>query len=401
MRTVRIFALMSMVFAGLLFAAGCEKKSNITQGEKSQLAASVDDWQYPHSQLKNLIDMLPEKERVKYDSPAGRAELVDYVIQQEVLFKAAQEEGLEKNEDVKKQIEEATRKIIIARYYNKFVKERAAPTEEEIHDYYENNEERFTNQAILKGQHIFSKDRQKLLNIKKRIENGEKMTTLAHKLSEDELTRPDGGDLGYFNPGGYIRFVGYSKQFSEAVFNLEVGVVSDPIKFEKGYSIVRINSKKPEHLRPYEDVKPDIINVLTNQRLEAVQDEVFSELKKRYEIHNYIKEELRATERTPEELWNLAQTSTNSFDRLNIYRQIYEKHPDSKYAAQALFMAGFVYSEELNDQYKADKTLRKVIAQYPETDVAKSARWMVDNLGKEMPDFDDLDELNKKISEKK
>ena len=54
------------------------------------------------------------------------------------------------------------------------------------------------------------------------------------------------------------------------------------------------------------------------------------------------------TERTPEELWNLAQNSTDSYQRIRYYEQIVEKFPDNKYAPEALFMIGF--AEELKSR---------------------------------------------------
>jgi hypothetical protein len=47
----------------------------------------------------------------------------------------------------------------------------------------------------------------------------------------------------------------------------------------------------------------------------------------------------------------------------------------------------------------ADKTFTKVINFYPETEMAETARWMRDNLGDELPEFQNVDELNKRVQE--
>jgi EpsD family peptidyl-prolyl cis-trans isomerase len=392
------FIIALLVF-GFALPFGCSKKQQPPASEREKLAARVDDWRLSRSELNGIVENLPDNQKAKYNTPEGKADLAGMLIEEELYYKDGMAKHMAKNEALQKRIEDATRKIVIDEYYKEYVENRAKPSDEEMYDYYQANPERFTTQAVLRAQHIFSKDKQKLVDLKKRIEAGEKMTTLAHKYSEDDLTRGDGGDLGYFNKGGYVRFIGYSKPWSDAVFNLEEGVVSDPIKFERGYSIVRVNRKKPAALKSYEDVKDEIATLLIKNRIADVRKEVVGELSKNFSVDNYLQEEIDRVQRTPEELWNLAQNSTDSNRRLSTYQQIVDKFPTSSYAPQALFMVGFVYAEELKDNYNAEETFRKVLRAYPDTDIAKSATWMLDNLGKPMPDFENLDDLNKKISE--
>lgn len=399
MRIMRTAAVLLMVLMAItVVITGCGEKQKV-ETDDSNIVARVNDWTLTSTQLDNIIDKLPENQKTKYSTPEGRAEFVSLMIEEELYHQAGLERHLEDEAGVQKKIDDATRRIIISEYFARYVNERAIPTDEEMHDYYESHKDKFTTQAVLRAQHIFSKDRDKLVELKKRIENGEKMTTLAHKYSEDELTKKDGGDLGYFNPGGYVRFIGYSKKWSDAVFALEKGVVSDPIEFEKGYSIVRVNRTKPATLKPYEDVKDDIEQIISTQRIDQVRKDVVAELSQDNTVVNVLQRELDKIQRTPEELWNLAQTSTDSHRRLKVYNEIVEKFPESDYAPQALFMMGFVYAEELKDQYNADQVFSRVVKEYPGTDIAKSAKWMLQNMGKPMPDFEDLDDLNKKISE--
>lgn len=388
----------ALLIVGLSMPFGCSKKQP-SATEKEQLAVKVDKWTLTRSELNQMVESLPDNQKSKFNTPEGKAELAGMMIEEELYYKDALAKQMLKDESLKKKIEEATRKIVINEYYLKYVAQKAQPSDEEMYAYYQAHPDRFTTQAVLRAQHIFSKDRNKLVDLKKRIEAGEKMTTLAHKFTEDELTRGDGGDLGYFNLGGYVRFVGYSKAWSNAVFDLEEGVVSDPIKFEKGYSIVRVNRKKPAELKSYEDVKNEIATLLSNNRIADVRKEVVAGLSKNHTVANYLQEELDRVQRTPEEMWNLAQSITDSQRRLSTYQQIVNKFPESSYASQALFMVGFVYAEELKDNYNAEQTFAKVVRDYPGTDVARSAQWMLENLGKPMPDFENLDELNKRISE--
>ena len=63
-------------------------------------------------------------------------------------------------------------------------------------------------------------------------------------------------------------------------------------------------------------------------------------------------------------------------------------------------MVGFVYTEELQDNVQADRYFLRVINEYPDADVAKSARWMRKNLNEPMPEFEDIDDIHDHIEEK-
>jgi hypothetical protein len=66
-----------------------------------------------------------------------------------------------------------------------------------------------------------------------------------------------------------------------------------------------------------------------------------------------------------------------------------------------MFMIGFVYAEELKDVSMADHTFAQLIEKYPDSEMARTARWMQENLHEPLPKFDDLDDLNQQINNEK
>jgi peptidyl-prolyl cis-trans isomerase C len=384
-----------------LAALACSKKAEQVQDSdrSEQLAASVGDWSITREYLEEYLQRLPQKQ--KYDSPEGRAILAGKLMQEELAFREAKRLDLASREDVKKKLDEATRGILVAAYLDEIVDPEARPTDQEMHDYYESHQDNFTQLETLRAQHIFSTDKAKLEEIKQRVvEGGEKFTTMAHLYSEDAVTQADGGDLGYFNPGGYIRGVGYSKEFTDAVVQMEPGEVYGPIKWEKGYSLVRVNEKRPAVLRPYDEVSEEIASRLAREKLDMVRDQHFAEVEKRYPARNYLRESYEKTHRGPEELFNYAQDAVDPQQRIAAFQQVVDQYPQDPHAPQALFMVGFVYAEELKDYIMADKKFNEVIAKYPESELAQTARWMIDNLQEPLPQFEDLDDLNRQIEAK-
>jgi foldase protein PrsA len=71
-----------------------------------------------------------------------------------------------------------------------------------------------------------------------RLKGGEDFSAVAKEVSDDEITKEYGGDLGFFGRGEMV------PEFEEAAFGLEVGQISDVIKTDYGYHIVKTTDKK-------------------------------------------------------------------------------------------------------------------------------------------------------------
>jgi len=209
-----------VVFVAMAFVIGCSGKKETAEEQAAKYAARVDSWKLTRDDLTKLIETLPEHQQAKYKTFEGKVELADRFIQEELYYREALKKKLKNDEKIRDQVEKYQRSLLAAEYFNREIKPKAFPTEDEIKDYYDANKDKYTIQPIARAQHILSSDSLKLVGFKKRVEDGEPFTALANKYSEDELTRPDGGDLGYFNPGGYIRGIGYSRKISEIAFTL-------------------------------------------------------------------------------------------------------------------------------------------------------------------------------------
>jgi outer membrane protein assembly factor BamD (BamD/ComL family) len=67
---------------------------------------------------------------------------------------------------------------------------------------------------------------------------------------------------------------------------------------------------------------------------------------------------------------------------------VVDEYPDADVTPQALFMVGFINSEEKKDYDSAEKVFRELLQKYPKSELAASAQWMVDHMRTdEVPDF--------------
>ncbi|MCX8056576.1 MAG: peptidylprolyl isomerase [Ignavibacteria bacterium] len=88
---------------------------------------------------------------------------------------------------------------------------------------------------------------EKINSIKEKIMLGEDFAELAKEFSDDTGTKELGGDLGFFSRRMMVQ------PFDEAAFNLEVGQVSDVVKTQFGYHLIKVTDKK--QIRPFEEEK--------------------------------------------------------------------------------------------------------------------------------------------------
>jgi foldase protein PrsA len=109
-------------------------------------------------------------------------------------------------------------------------------------------EEKFTK---VKVRHILIKDENKAKDIAKKAKEGGNFEDLAKENSEDQTSKDKGGLIA---EGEYLfRDSGLVTEFEEAMFKMKPGEISDPVKSEYGYHIIKLEDKKGEIDLKYAD----------------------------------------------------------------------------------------------------------------------------------------------------
>lgn len=103
----------------------------------------------------------------------------------------------------------------------------------------------------------------KAQDILKQIKAGGNFADLASKNSDDPGSKTQGGELGWLDRGKTV------PEFDKTAFDLQPGQTSDLVKTQFGYHIIQTEEKKTAHMRPLEEVKPEILPVLEQQKFGA------------------------------------------------------------------------------------------------------------------------------------
>jgi len=66
---------------------------------------------------------------------------------------------------------------------------------------------------------------------------------------------------------------------------------------------------------------------------------------------------------------------------ITLFKKLHDEYPKSSYAPSGLFMAGFIYANELQNYKEAEAIYKQFLSEYPENELAPSAQAELDNLG--------------------
>jgi parvulin-like peptidyl-prolyl isomerase len=167
-------------------------------------------------------------------------------------------------------------------------------TDEEAMKFYEANKAEFQQPDTVKASHILflvnKDDSQEVVNQKleaakaaeARAKSGEDFVKLAKELSEEPGAKESGGDLGFFPKDRMV------PEFAEAAFSQKVGDISDPVRTQFGWHVIKVTDKKAAGTLPYEEVKAQLITFLKAKKQEEAAQALLQSLRTSAQIENTL-----------------------------------------------------------------------------------------------------------------
>jgi len=147
---------------------------------------------------------------------------------------------------------------------------------------YNNNIEQYSTPEQVRASHILLKTegkddaavKAKAEDLLKQARNGADFAELAKKYSEDEGSAKNGGDLDYFGRGRMV------PEFDQAVFAMQPGQISDLVKTQYGYHIIKLVDKKTATTRPLPEVRQQLVDQIAYERAQAQASDLAESLSK-------------------------------------------------------------------------------------------------------------------------
>ncbi|MGV2942060.1 peptidylprolyl isomerase [Mesobacillus sp. LC4] len=288
MKNNKLLMIFSVIFLGLLlvFATAFTKTETaasingekITKDELNTKLTEMYGADILDSLITNkVIEMEATKEKVKVTGNEIDEELTK--LQESYGGEEAFAAALEQNQVSMDKIREDIEIYLLA---EKMIGSSIDVTEEEMKTYFEENKESFDQKEQVKASHILVEDEATAKKVKEELDNGKDFAELAKEYSTDSSNAANGGDLGYFGKGEM------AEEFEKTAFALEAGAISEPVKTEFGYHIIKLVDKKAEKAAEFEEHKEEIKELLFDQKVQAEYTNWMEEKKAEYEIKSYL-----------------------------------------------------------------------------------------------------------------
>ena len=234
-------------------------------GAMAQNIAIVNGKAVPSSRLEA---MLRQMERAGKPAPAdAAAQIKDRLVLFEILSQEGQKRGLDATDDFKAQVDLIRQNLLVNEVMADFQKTHA-PTDAEAQAEYDKFAAANSGKEY-KASHILVEKEDEAKKIIAQLKKGGKFADIAKKSSKDTGSGAKGGELDWASPTSYV------KEFADALVALGKGKTSEtPVKSQFGFHIIRVDDVREAQLPKIEEVKPQIVQQLMQQKSSAYIEEL-------------------------------------------------------------------------------------------------------------------------------
>jgi peptidyl-prolyl cis-trans isomerase C len=249
-------------------AAAADKAAPKAAAATAPMAAdkSGDKALYTQAQYDVLL-----KERLAQggqDTPEVRNQVKEELNTRELLAREAKKQGIDKQSDVKTQMDLASQTVLVRAYVSDWVKKNPVP-ETELKKEYDTIKAQIGDKEY-KVRHILVKSEDQAKDIIAELQKGAKFDELAKARSEDPGSKDKGGDLDWNAPANFV------KPFGDAMKATPKGkFTAQPVQTQFGWHVIEVDDVRDAKVPAFDEVKPQL-----QQRMQAQWlDKYFKDLR--------------------------------------------------------------------------------------------------------------------------
>src|SRR6478609_3542470 len=234
--------------------------------DKDPVVAKVNGIEIHQSDLAVAED---EAGQIPPMSPEAKQDyLVQFVADMILVSKAADDKKLGDGPEFKRKLEFARKKLLMEGLLQSVGKQ--GLTDAAMHQVYDEAVKQIGDEKEVHARHILfraptgddkagKEAEDKVKAVIARLKKGEDFAKVAGEVTEDPSGKANGGDLGYFTKDQMV------PEFSDAAFKLDAGQISEPVKTQFGWHVIKVEEKRTKPAPKFEDVKPQIENFVTRK----------------------------------------------------------------------------------------------------------------------------------------
>lgn len=352
--------------------------------------AVIGDNTITEEDIARELEAIPPYQRTTYETPEGKALIVNGMVERELMRLASLAEGLETDSSVVAQVEQAEKQVedtlkgaLIQTYYQRYVVDAVEVPEDRITAYYQEHTGDIYRQDPQVRVSILVTDSQDLMDQAIAALDGMEFEDAVTEFSTHQPTVQTQGDLGWIPLNTPLPYISGELEFGPEIYTAEPGAIFGPARTNLGLTLFKVTDRLEEGVKPLEEVRESIEAALRPGLVnEYLYETVFPELRERYDVEINEEAFLPSENIGADSLMTLAQ-ETMGMDpetAVEYFRLFISRYPDNERCDQAQFLIGFTYSEQLGDFDSARQAFRVLVEEYPQSELADDAQWMIENM---------------------
>jgi peptidylprolyl isomerase/peptidyl-prolyl cis-trans isomerase C len=219
-------------------------------------------------QFKDALQSQPALKDKKFsdlDRNMQEALLRGY-INSKLLEKESANSNVEGSKEFQEKLANMKKQLIQQEIVDKYLK--SAVTDKMVDEEYKKIAANMKDKEEIKVSHILVESEETAKDVKKQLNKGGKFADIAAKYSTDQSSKASGGTLGYVMQGQLV------PEFEQKAFAMKTGEISDPVKTQFGWHVIKLEDKRKATVPSKDEAKPAIQNKLNRDAMEKFFDEL-------------------------------------------------------------------------------------------------------------------------------
>lgn len=242
---------------------------------EKKILAKVGDKEISNLDIDSAIQGLDPYQAQQFQTEEGRKYVLEDLINQELLYMYAKDNKIDQDEAFRKEMSEIEKNVLKQYVINQILTS-VQVTDDEKHEFYEANKASFSNPETANAKHILVDTEEKANEVLAQIKAGEISFEDAARAHSTCPSKDQGGDLGTFGRGQMV------PEFEDATFAMEVGDISEPVKTQFGYHIIKLEAKNEPSIPSYDEIADKVEKTLMFQKQGEVYKNKLDEVKAKF-----------------------------------------------------------------------------------------------------------------------
>jgi len=236
----RLRYIASGAILALALAAACPASAKVL--------ATVDGMEITDDDVQVALEDLGPTLPQQIEGPQREAYVLDYLIDLRLVARKAAAEKMGESPDAARRLAYYRDKVMMETLLGKVAKDGA--TDAAMKQVYEDAAAKQTSEEEISARHILVPTEDEAKAALKRVKGGEDFAKVADEVSKDPGSK--GGDLGWFTKDRMV------PEFGDAAYKLKKGEISDPVKSQFGWHVIKLEDRRRKPFPSFEEVKTQV-----------------------------------------------------------------------------------------------------------------------------------------------